>query len=411
MMTTRLFYENVYQQEFEAKVLFCGQEGEKNYLLLDKTCFYPEGGGQPADRGKLLWAGDTKEQGKSGCLRVEETENLQIINVVDVQYVDGEIRHYVDKPVASDAMIRGKIDWQRRFDLMQQHSGEHIVSGMIHEKYGYDNVGFHMGEDLITIDLNGIITREELEEIEERVNTYLWKNQKIHIFYPKEDDREKAEYRSKREIEGELRLVEFPGADCCACCGLHVERTGEIGLVKLLSVKHFREGVRIEMVSGKRALTLLNSHLQANSAIAVELSARAGETAAAVNRLQEENYRLKGQMIKMNNEHFARRAEQSEGKGDVVFFEPIMEATEVRKETDKILDNCGGVCVVLSGEDGQGYKYAIGCREGDIRPVLKEMNKTLCGRGGGKPDFAQGSLQAEKKQIEAFFQERNFTIL
>lgn len=394
MRTTRLFYANAYQQEFEAKILFCGQEGDKNYLILDKTCFYPEGGGQPADHGEIRRPEDSRK-----------------VKVVDVQYVDGEIRHYVDEPMCPGEMIRGKIDWTRRFDLMQQHSGEHIVSGMIHEKYGYDNVGFHMGEDLITIDLNGVLTREELEEIEEKVNAYLWTNQKVHIFYPEEHERDQVEYRSKKEIEGELRLVAFPGADCCACCGLHVEYTGEIGLVKLLSVKHFREGVRIEMVSGKRAFTLLNTHLQSNSEIAVALSAKAGETAAAVNRLQEENYQLKGQTMKLNNEHFHRRAEQSEGKGDVVFFESSMEAAEVRKEADKILDVCDGICVVLSGEDGQGYKYAIGCREGDIRPVLKEMNMALSGRGGGKPFFAQGSLQAEKKQIETFFQERKFNIL
>lgn len=394
MRTTRLFYANAYQQEFEAKILFCGQEGDKNYLILDKTCFYPEGGGQPADHGEIRRPEDSRK-----------------VNVVDVQYMDGEIRHYVDEPMYPGEMIRGKIDWTRRFDLMQQHSGEHIVSGMIHEKYGYDNVGFHMGEDLITIDLNGVLTREELEEIEEKVNAYLWTNRKVHIFYPEEHERDQVEYRSKKEIEGELRLVAFPGADCCACCGLHVEYTGEIGLVKLLSVKHFREGVRIEMVSGKRAFTLLNTHLQSNSEIAVALSAKAGETAAAVNRLQEENYQLKGQMMKLNNEHFHRRAEQSEGKGDVVFFESSMEAAEVRKEADKILDVCDGICVVLSGEDGQGYKYAIGCREGDIRPVLKEMNTALSGRGGGKPFFAQGSLQAEKKQIETFFQERKFNIL
>ena len=334
MKTRRLFYEDVYIREFEAIVLFCEERQEGYYIILNETAFYPEGGGQPADKGTI------------------EGEE-----VLDVQYVDGEICHIMKKPLKAGEQVVGRINWEWRFDLMQQHSGEHIVSGMIHEKYGYENVGFHMGEEIIT-------------------------------------------------ITGEIRLVEFPGADLCACCGLHVTHASQIGLVKILSSKKFRDGVRMEMLSGKRALEYLSKSAEQNSQVAVRLSVKEKETKDAVQRLLDEVYNLKGELAAEKQKHFEQIAASCVGKENVLLIEGDMEPVEVRKCTDAILDTCSGVAAFFAGNDKDGYKYAIGQREGDVRELVKQVNKELNGRGGGKPFFAQGSLKATRKQIEIFFEKK-----
>lgn len=399
METKKLFYDNAYQVEFEATVLFCGKESQRYFVILDQTAFYPEGGGQPSDQGILVWR-DRKS--------FEEKQTY----VSDVQYKEENIRHYVEFPVEVGTQVKGNIIWDRRFDLMQQHSGEHLVSGFIHKLYGYDNVGFHMGEEVITIDLSGMIEKEQLVSIEQMVNSYIWTDQKTNIFFPNERERESLFYRSKKQLEGKVRIVEFPEGDCCACCGLHVKKTGEIGIVKLLSVKRFRSGARIEMVAGKRALRFLNEHYRENSQIAVLLSVKPTDTKEAVLRLQEENYGLKGKVIQLQKERITMRTEQCQGKKDVVIFEKDLEAGEIQKETDRILDTCEGICIVLSEkENHKGYQYAVGQRNGEIRDLVKEINQELQGKGGGKPSFAQGFLKTDRKTAEKFFKERSFTIL
>lgn len=405
MRTRRLFYENVYLREFEAEVLSCGKDERGQYVVLDQTAFYPEGGGQPADLGTLY-----PVDGDNKC------------TVLDVQYGgqdEKEIHHYVDVLPPECQRVRGVLDWERRFDLMQQHSGEHIVSGFVHRKYGYDNVGFHMGEEVITIDLNGLLHEGQLHQIEQEVNNYIWTDRRARVFFPDEEEKNVLPYRSKKELTGEVRLVEFPDGDLCACCGLHVESTGEIGLVKLLSVKHFREGVRIEMAAGKRALGLLHQHLEANSRVASALSVKPGGTPEAVQRLQDEIYSLKGEILTLRQQQFAMRAKQCEGRGNVLLLEHALDAADIRKEADAVLDVCGGICVVIALEDSQkdpeknntGGKYAAGQRNGDVRALVKEMNETLSGRGGGKPFFAQGSLQADRAVIKSFFEEKGFVIV
>lgn len=381
MKTRRLFYEDVYIREFEAIVLSCEEKEGKYFILLNETAFYPEGGGQPADKG-----------------------SIEGIPVVDVQYIDGELYHVMESPLEIGAQVVGRIDWEWRFDLMQQHSGEHIVSGMIHEKYGYENVGFHMGEEVITIDLSGMLTWKQVQEIETKVNDYIWMNQPVNIFYPDERQRKLIPYRSKKELTGEIRLVEFPGADLCACCGLHVTHASQIGLVKILSCKKFRDGVRMEMLSGKRAFDYLSDSAVQNGHVAVRLSVKEKETEAAVKRLLDEVYDLKGKLAAEKQKMFERKAEECRQKGNVYIIEKDMDAAEIRKCADAILHTCGGMVAVFSGNDMDGYKYAIGEHDGDVRDFVKKVNKELNGRGGGKPFFAQGSLSARQEQVEAFFE-------
>lgn len=380
--TRRLYYEDVYKKEFTATVVECREQKKGYAIILDESAFYPEGGGQPSDVGTL---GDAK--------------------VTEVHEKDGELLHYTDKALEVGAKVEGKIDWARRFDLMQQHSGEHMVSGLIHEAYGYDNVGFHMGSDTITIDLNGPLDETQLAEIERKTNQKIWEDTQIKIIYPTAEELEKIDYRSKKELTGQVRIVEFPGVDICACCGTHVTHTGEIGMVKLLSVEKFREGVRIEMICGKRVLDYLNMVNDQNHQISVKLSAKMDKTAQAVERLQEENFRLKGQVGQLVDDMCRKEAERYAGSGSVLIFMDGMDADSVRKLADAVTQTCQGCCAVFSGNADGSYKYAIGEKDGDLRQFTKEMNAKLNGRGGGKPFFVQGSVQASEKEIRNFFEQ------
>lgn len=379
--TRRLYYEDVYQKEFTAKVLECRQLKKGWAVLLDQSAFYPEGGGQPSDTGIL---GETK--------------------VTEVHEKEGELLHYTEKPLTPGDEVTGKIDWARRFDLMQQHSGEHMVSGLVHEAFGYDNVGFHMGSDVITIDFSGILTKEELAEIETRTNEKIWEDKAVEIFYPSAEELKTLEYRSKKELTGQVRIVRFPGADTCACCGTHVTHTGEIGMVKILSVEKFREGVRVEMISGKRVLDYLNLVHEQNHQISMKLSAKTDKTAQAVERLWDENFALKGRVNAMEEEIFRAEAERCAGGGSVLLFKEGLEADSVRRLTDAVMQSCGGCCAVFSKNPDGSYKYAMGEKDGDLRAFTKEMNAALNGRGGGKPFFVQGSVQASEDEIRKFFE-------
>ena len=379
--TRRLYYEDVYKKEFTAKVLECREAKKGFQLLLDESAFYPEGGGQPSDTGLL-----------------------NEVKVTEVHEKEGELLHYTEEAIQPGTEVRGKIDWARRFDLMQQHSGEHMVSGLVHEKYGYDNVGFHMGSDVITIDFSGILSEEQMAEIEEQVNLKIWEDAPVEIFYPSREELDTLDYRSKKELTGQVRIVRFPGADTCACCGTHVTHTGEIGMVKLLSVVRFREGVRMEMISGKRVLDYLNMVNEQNHQISVKLSAKVDKTAQAVDRLWEENFALKGRIHSMEEEMFSSEAKKWEGHGSVLLFKEGLEADSVRKLTDAVMQTCEGCCAVFSKNPDGSYKYAMGEINGDLRQFTKEMNAALNGRGGGKPFFVQGSVQADEEAIRKFFE-------
>jgi len=377
----KLYERDPYLTSFAAKVESCVQ-GKKGFdVILNQTAFYPEGGGQPYDTGTL---------GNVRVLEVHERE--------------GRVVHTCDGPLEVGSDVEGHIDWARRFDLMQHHSGEHIVSGMAHTKWGCDNVGFHMGADVITIDLNVVLDEEQLRELEGEVNAYIWQDKPTIITYPTSEELEALEYRSKKALTGQVRIVTFPGADTCACCGTHVASTGQIGLVKLLSVQKFRDGVRIELVCGGRAMAHLNRVAQQNHQVSNLLSAKAYETAPAVQRLLEENAALKSRIMTMEDSHFSALAEQYAEAGNVLHFEEGLSPDGLRRLCDQILQRCGGRCACFSGQDGQGYKYAMGEKDGDLRAFTKEMNQALTGRGGGKPQFVQGSVQCSKEDILSYFQ-------
>lgn len=381
METTKLYYEDPFLQGFTAAVTSC-EEGKGGYLVtLDRTAFYPEGGGQPYDTGVL---GEAK--------------------VLEVHDKNGVITHLCNKPLAVGASVEGKVDWARRFDHMQQHSGEHICSGLICERFRCDNVGFHMGTDTVTIDFNADISWEELMEIEEAANRYICEDHEIDIQFYRGAELDKVEYRSKKPLEGDVRIVAFPGADCCACCGTHVVRSGQVGLVKFLSVQKFREGVRIELLCGDRARRYLSACWEQSLHIGQALSVKPVASAAAVERLQSELGALKLRCAKLEESAFAQTAAQYAGRGDVLLFAEEMSGDSLRKLCDAVANACGGRCAVFAGTDG-AYKYAIGHAGGELRDFTKKMNAALSGRGGGKPNFVQGSVGCDRAAIEAFFAE------
>ena len=378
MITEKLFENKPYLKEFDAKVLSCEAVKDGYAVILNQTAFYPEGGGQPCDLGILGGA-----------------------RVLDVRARDGAILHTVDAPLSGS--VHGAIDWDRRFDLMQQHSGEHLVSGTAHRLYGVENVGFHMGADLITIDFDKVVTMEELAVVEAQVNAAIWANLETRITYYDSEAACPIDYRSKKAIEGRLRLVEFPGVDICACCGTHVARTGEIGLVKLLSVVKFHQGVRIELVCGKRAYDYLAAVTAQNRAVSGLLSAKPLETARAVERTLAELNQIKQEKAQWEGRCFQATAATLQGAGDVLLFEDGLSPDSLRRLCVEVMAVCGGRCGVFSGSDEEGYAYALGQEGGDLRAFVKDMNAALNGRGGGKPNFAQGRVAAKRAEIEAFW--------
>ena len=381
METKNLYYEDPFLREFTAAVISC-EEVKGGYLVtLDRTAFYPEGGGQPYDTGVLGEA-----------------------NVLEVHDKGGVITHLCDKPLAAGESVDGRIDWTRRFDHMQQHSGEHICSGLICARFRCDNVGFHMGAESVTIDFNADISWDELLEIEEAANRYICEDHPIDIHFYRGAELDAVEYRSKKPLEGDVRIVAFPGADCCACCGTHVARSGQVGLVKFLSVQKFREGVRIELLCGGRARRYLSACWEQSLRIGQALSVKPVASAAAVERLQGELGALKLRCAKLEESVFAQTAAQYAGRGDVLLFADELSGDSLRRLCDAVANACGGRCAVFAGADG-AYKYAIGRADGDLRELTKKMNTALSGRGGGKPNFVQGSVSCERAAIEAFFAE------
>ncbi len=378
-MTERLYYTDSHMTEFNAIVTAC-EPGKSGFLVrLDRTAFYPEGGGQPCDTGYL-----------------------DGVRVTGVHERDGEIVHYCGRPLEVGTEAAGRIDWARRFDHMQQHSGEHIVSGLIHAAYGYDNVGFHMGKDTVTIDLSGELNAEQLLEIENRANEAVWRDSEVRCFWPDAGTLASLPYRSKKALTGAVRLVEFPGSDLCACCGTHVVRSGEIGSVRLLSCTRFRGGARVELLCGGRALRYDQELFAQNRKVSNTFSAKPLETGAAAERAAEELAAWKYRANGLEDRLFAIRAASLEKDKDALLFEPGLKPDGARRLAVAAAGVIDGYAAAFS-EEASAYHYAI-CRPGgDLRALCKALNAALDGRGGGKPELVMGSVRAGEAAIRAFF--------
>lgn len=379
VMTEKLFYNDVRKAEFEATVVSCVKNKDRYEVVLDGTYFYPEGGGQPADHGKIDDA-----------------------NVFDVHDKDNEVVHYCDKEVECGNKVKAWVDMERRHRLMQQHSGEHIVSGLIHKHFGYDNVGFHMGSDCITIDFNGPLTSDDLKLVEKEANEAIYRNFDTNIFYPSPEELEKLEYRSKKALEGDVRIVNFKDCDTCACCGLHVVKSGEIGIIKITGSQNYKGGTRVTMLAGKQAREDYAVKDSIVHGISNLLSAKPYETKEAVERLMKERNEIKEQLVAAKKQIFElKRDSVKDDETCAVFFEENMEPFELRLFTEMLLEKVPSAAV-FSGNDEEGYKYAVGSTKTDMSAFIKEANKDLGGRGGGRGNIMQGAFTASRDETERY---------
>ena len=375
----KLFYEDCHLTRFSAKVTGC-EKSEKGYLItLDATAFYPEGGGQACDIGTL-----------GG------------VNVLDVREKDEKILHLCDGALTVGETVDGQIDWVRRFDLMQQHTGEHILSGLINEKFGYHNTGFHIGADVMEVDFDGPISAEDLAELEKKANEAIWKNMPVKCWIPSPEELEDVTYRTKRALPWPVRIVQVGNVDSCACCGIHVVHTGEVGMIKILSCASLRGGVRLEMVCGGRAYKYMTAIFDQNRIVSQTFSSKILETGEAAKKMQDSLAKEKFRVAELQKQVFASIAATYEGNENVLHFESNLAPAGVRDLADRISRAVTGFAAVFSENDG-GFSYCLAAQTIDLRELGKKMTAALNGRGGGKPNFQQGNVAADRAEIEVFF--------
>ena len=369
-MTEKLFYEDSHMITFSAVVTACEKVGDYYEAVLDRTAFFPEGGGQYADTGKI-----------------------DGVQVLDVQERDDVIYHKLENKLTVGKEVEGTIDWEERFSKMQHHSGEHIVSGLVNAIYGYDNVGFHMGKDAVTMDFNGVLSKEQLREIEHKANEAVVKNLDIEVMYPSKEELDKIFYRSKIEIEGQVRIVVVPGYDSCACCAPHVKQTGEIGLIKLIGVQNYKGGVRVSMLCGFRAIEDYDKKSDSTKRISVMLSAKEEDVVDEVAKLKEELSIQKGKVAEIQKNILQYKVQTIAPREPlVIMFESDLSGDAPRELVNLLLEKGTEVGVVFAETGHDEYRYVIGSRGVDVRPFAKMLSEKFGGRGGGKPEMVQGTV-------------------
>ena len=373
MKTLRLYYQDAYINEFDATVLSCASVKNGYAVILDKTAFFPEGGGQKGDVGLI-----------NGLF------------VSDVQEVDGEIYHYTSEPLIEGSSVSCSIDWDKRFLRMQNHSGEHIVSGIVHSLFGYDNVGFHMEEGSVTVDFNGELTREQLDLVENKANEAVYANYKINSFFPAVEELGSYDYRSKLELTENVRLVEIENIDLCACCAPHVGRTGEIGIIKILDFMRHRGGVRLIMKSGADALVDYREKYRNVYEISGLLSAKQESVAEYVKRLIDETDSLKRQFYQFRLSVAQRDKESLKYTNDISYIITDGYDADMMREVANHGAKKTALCIVFSGNDESGYSYIACSLSYDMKRVAALINKTLNGRGGGRDTMIQGKVSVDK---------------
>ena len=380
--TVRLFDEDSRLIQFEAVVLSCEPMKNGHFaVVLNQTAFFPEEGGQTCDKGTL--------------------EDREVLHVKEKDHV---IYHEMAEPMYEGDTVGGLIDWEKRFSDMQQHSGEHIVSGLVHRRFGLDNVGFHLGSDYVTMDFNGVLTEPRIREIELEANRAVAKNIKIVVTWPDDTALSQMDYRSKKELEGPVRIVEIPGYDLCACCAPHVATTGEIGMIRLTHMEKYKGGVRVYMLCGFRALRDYNEKYASVAAISALLSAKPEHVAEAAAKLHEESIAMRQKINELKQTILAEHIKTLSPVGEAhLLFDEQLDRNNLRRAWTMMTDQFEGMCAAFMGNDEDGYQYVLGGRGLDARETGKALNEALSGRGGGKPDMFQGSVKAKKAAILDFF--------
>ncbi len=385
MAAQRLYDTDGHLTSCTARVTACVPAGESWRIALDRTCFFPEGGGQYGDRGVLF------------------PEGGEPVPVTDTREEGGEVWHTASAPLEPGTRVRGELDWPLRFARMQCHTGEHIASGLFHRLYGLDNVGFHLGDDVVTIDLSGPVTWPDVQRVERLANEAVSQDLPVSCAYPSPEELARLDYRSKKSIDGPVRIVTIPGYDVCACCAPHVSRTGEIGLIHFLSLQNWKGGVRLRMLCGSRAVEDVMAKQVSVSAISSRLSAKQEGVSKAVERLQAELEETKQRAAQLGRQAAEALSECiSPGKPEALFFLEL-DVKAQRALVNAVLKRGTGVCGVFS-PSGDGWTYIIGGDSSwDLRAVAKELGTALGGRGGGSAGMIQGSVPASRTRIEAWW--------
>lgn len=369
-MTVKLYDIDSHLKEFEATVISC----ENGVAVLDKTAFFPEGGGQTSDTGEI-----------------------DGVRVLDVQIKDGVIYHYLEKDIESGKTVKCKIDWDERFRKMQNHSGEHIISGIVHSLYGFNNVGFHLSKAEMTMDFDGILTREDLIKIELLANKAVWQNVKFNCYYP--ESLENLEYRSKLDLTEDVRIVEIEGYDRCACCAPHVNTSAEIGVIKILDFCKLRGGVRLFVKCGSDALDDYNARYQNDLKISSLLCAEQLEIASAVEKLLETEGNLKFTITDLKRRLIAEKVKSFNPQSDITAeYEIGMDIKELQLYADQLYKKAGGIRVVLSETDG-GYYFAICGEEKPLGEFFARFKNAFNVKGGGRGNMVQGTVFASRDEI------------
>ena len=379
-MTEKLFYAEAHMRKFTARVLSCEERGKLYAVTLDRTAFFPEGGGQGGDVGTL-----------GG------------VSVADTREENGEIVHFCASPLTLGAEVTGEIDWETRFARMQIHSAEHLVSGHAHSLWGCENIGFHMDEHGATIDFDRELDAEQLAQLERLANEAVWQNLPINILWPTEEELAALPFRQKKALAMPVRIVEVPGVDRCACCAPHVSFTGEIGLIRLKDWMRHRGGVRFTMLAGRAAYEDAALCTAETEALSRLFSAPQNALCAAAERVLGELEAEKYQRAAAERRYVeARLAALAPCEGNRLFFEDGLSSAALRALAEGGKTRCTGVCAALCAEDG-GYRYVMASESVDLRAAAKGINAVLSGRGGGAPGMIQGSLRASREQIEEYF--------
>lgn len=376
-MTVKLYDEFPYECEFDANITETGEDKAGFYVILDKTLFFPEEGGQSPDNGTI--------NGEK---------------VLTVKIRDDVIFHYVDcRDFKAGIKVHGVIDWEHRFSNMQMHSGEHIFSGLVHSTFGYNNVGFHLSDNSATMDYDGKLSDEDVKKLEERANRVIYANKSITTYYPSKEELAGMTYRLKKELQGPIRIVIVEDTDVCACCAPHVKRTGEIGIFKIVSAENYKGGTRINYLCGIRALRDYCYRTDSLSKISAVLSAKAGEEAIEVEKASDTIKNLKFENLSLKN-RLVELAVESEatGKNDGVRFAGIDEVPLMKFTMETLHKHYPSTCFLFAGEEGE-YRYLIESLETDLQPLSQLLRDRLSAKGGGKKNSIQGSVSAAKADI------------
>lgn len=382
-MSEKLYYTKPYTKEFTAKVLSCEKDGNFYKTVLDRTAFFPEGGGQKSDTGFINNA-----------------------KVSDVRIEGGTIFHFTDKPLCGDVL--GKINFEEKFEKMQCHSAEHIVSGIAVKLFGVTNVGFNLGDELVTVDYDKPLSDSDLEKLESLSNNAIYENRKINCFFPDENQLKTLNYRCKKELKEDIRLVEIDGTDLCACCAPHLRSTGEIGIIKFIDRMSHRGGTRIFMEAGNRAFKYLKIIFEQNKSISAMLSAKPLETSDSVKKIIAGNSTLKNKLSKLDEEFGRAECEKIDySEESIIIVNNSLEDKGLIRLFNGGLNKTGKIFCVLQGEDGN-FRYILGSRNIDVKNRIKEINSALNGRGGGKDSsMIRGTFCSSLSEIKKFLTDFN----